>query len=97
MEFDHSHFGGSYGIPTREGMAAKEMLAQLENVTLEATYTSKTMAAMLADARREPGKKFMMLHTYNGVPYPDDMPELEHLPEEMQWIRSAKFAAPVEV
>ena len=33
----------------------------------------------------------------NGVPYPDDMPELEHLPEEMQWTRSAKFATPVEV
>ncbi len=39
----------------------------------------------------------MMLHTYNGVPYPDDMPELDHLPEEMQWIRSAELAAPVEV
>ena len=39
----------------------------------------------------------MMLHTYNGVPYPADMPELEHLPEEMQWIRSAELAAPVEV
>ncbi len=55
------------------------------------------MAAMLADARREPGKKLMMLHTYNGVPYPDDMPELIHLPEEMQWIRSAELTAPVEV
>ncbi len=97
MEFDRSHFGGSYGIPTREGMAAMEMLTQLENVTLEATYTAKAMAAMLADARRERGKKLMMLHTYNGVPYPDDMPGLEHLPQEMQWIRSATFPAPVEV
>jgi D-cysteine desulfhydrase len=97
MEFDRSHFGGSYGIPTHEGMAAKAMLVQLENLTLEATYTAKTMAAMLADARHEPGKKLLMLHTYNGLPYPDDMPDLEHLPEEMQWIRSATFAAPVEV
>jgi 1-aminocyclopropane-1-carboxylate deaminase/D-cysteine desulfhydrase-like pyridoxal-dependent ACC family enzyme len=97
MRFDRSHFGGSYGVPTREGLHAKEMLLQLEDVTLEATYTAKTMAAMLADARREPGKKLMMLHTYNGAPYPDDMPGLEHLPEEMQWIRTAPFAAPVEV
>jgi D-cysteine desulfhydrase len=96
MEFDRSHFGGSYGIPTHEGMAAIAMLAELENLRLEATYTAKAMAAMLADARREPGKKLMMLHTYNGVPYPDDMPELEQLPDEMQWIRSAKLATPVE-
>ncbi len=39
----------------------------------------------------------MTLHTYNGVPYPDDMPELKPLPEEMQWIRSAELAASVEV
>jgi D-cysteine desulfhydrase len=97
MRFDRSHFGGSYGTPTSEGLAAKEMLARLEDVTLEATYTAKTMAAMLADARRDPGKKLMMLHTYNGVPYPDDMPGLERLPREMQWIRSAPFAPPVEV
>lgn len=97
MELDRSHFGGSYGIPTREGMEAKAMLAQLENLALEATYTAKTMAAMLADARREPGKKLMMLHTYNGLPYPNDMPALEHLPEEMQWIRGARFPTPVEL
>ncbi len=97
MEFDRSHFGGTYGIPTHEGMAALEMLERLEHVTLEATYTAKTMAAMLADARRESGKKLLMLHTYNGAPYPDDMPGLEHLPEEMQWIRSAPFAAPRDV
>ena len=97
MRFDRSHFGGSYGTPTHEGLAAKEMLVQLEGVTLEATYTAKTMAAMLADARRESGKRLMMLHTYNGAPYPDDMPGLEHLPEEMQWIRTAPFATPVDV
>lgn len=97
MALDRSHFGGSYGTPTREGLAVEEMLAQLEDVSLEVTYTAKTMAAMLSDARRESGKKLMMLHTYNAVPFPDDMPELEQLPEEMQWIQYAELAAPAEV
>jgi 1-aminocyclopropane-1-carboxylate deaminase/D-cysteine desulfhydrase-like pyridoxal-dependent ACC family enzyme len=42
-------FGDGYGIPTPEGQAAVECFQTLENVTLENTYTGKTVAALLHD------------------------------------------------
>jgi 1-aminocyclopropane-1-carboxylate deaminase/D-cysteine desulfhydrase-like pyridoxal-dependent ACC family enzyme len=51
LRIERRFLGQGYGRPTAEGEAATA-LASLEGLTLDPTYTSKTFAAALAEARR---------------------------------------------
>lgn len=97
ISFEHKQFGGTYGLPTIPGTEAIARLEQLEQISLEATYTAKTMAAVIADTAKpeNAGKKLMMVHTYNAVPYPQDMPPGTDLPDNLQWVNTAERAQPV--
>ena len=87
LRMRHSFFGPGYA---RSTPATDEAIAVAKNqfeITLESTYTGKTLAALLADIRK-PGANdlnFLYWHTYNSVPLdvPTDHPLDESaLPEE---------------
>lgn len=67
--------GQGYGYPTPEGERAKMLLQEKHGLTLDLTYTAKTMAALLAlleDGRLEGPTLYW--HTYNALPPPFSEP-----------------------
>jgi 1-aminocyclopropane-1-carboxylate deaminase/D-cysteine desulfhydrase-like pyridoxal-dependent ACC family enzyme len=62
----HDFFGGKYGRGTKESDEAVARAAEV-GLHLEPTYTGKTFAALLGDAKRLEGKRVLYWHTYNGV------------------------------
>jgi len=61
--------GERYGVPTAEGIAMIQLLARTESILLDPVYTSKAMAALLADIRRgeiDPAGSVIFLHTGGG-------------------------------
>ncbi len=63
----HNFFGGEYAAITEEAKSAKKMLAEIEGLTLDTTYTAKTMAAMIKylKDRNLKDKNILFWHTYN--------------------------------
>lgn len=85
----HEFFGGEYAKITDEGVEAKQLCAQVEDLVLDTTYTAKTMAAMLAYLEQHglKDKTVLFWHTYNTrdlLPYisedasPKKMPSAFH-------------------
>ena len=67
---DQGFIGDGYGIPTDEGLAAIELLAQTEAILLDPCYTSKGCAALLRHIRQgviAPDETVVFLHT-GGAP-----------------------------
>lgn len=68
MHSINGYFGPGYGIPSSVAIEAKQMAMDGAGLYLDPAYTSKTLAAMLDHARREPWKRFLLWHTYNSAP-----------------------------
>jgi D-cysteine desulfhydrase family pyridoxal phosphate-dependent enzyme len=67
---DQEHIGDGYGIPTKGGLEAINLLARTEGILLDPCYTSKAMAAMIHHVREgelTPGETIVFLHT-GGMP-----------------------------
>jgi len=85
----HNFFGGEYARVTEEGKAARSLLAETEGITLDTTYTAKTMAAMLnylKDSELKT-KNILFWHTYNTrdlTPFLDPKLSAQDLPEAFQ-------------
>jgi 1-aminocyclopropane-1-carboxylate deaminase/D-cysteine desulfhydrase-like pyridoxal-dependent ACC family enzyme len=47
------HVGAAYGAPTAAGRRARDMMATLEGIQLETTYTAKCLAAMMDVVRQD--------------------------------------------
>lgn len=94
---EHNFYGGTYGQPTVAGADARQLLLDTEGILLEDTYTAKTLAAMLAYAQTPAGqgKRLMMIQSYNGAPYPTDLPGREALPADLQWVFDAPIVQPI--
>ena len=81
------YMGPAYAEPTPEALEAIDLLERLEGITLDVTYTGKTMAALLDRARKNRDKRYLFWHTLNTVdissmtdnlPDPCDTPECFH-------------------
>jgi L-cysteate sulfo-lyase len=62
--------GAGYGVITGEGREALDLLARSEGILLDPVYTSKAMAALIADVRRRrltPSDVVIFVHT-GGLP-----------------------------
>jgi D-cysteine desulfhydrase len=57
-----------YGHPTREGEEAKELLSRLEGLTLDSTYTAKTVASLIG--RPDLPRPLLYWHTLNAHTLP---------------------------
>ncbi len=64
------YFGDGYGQFTPEDAEAIALIDQTQHVHLEGTYTGKTLAALIGDARRGAlaGKTVLFWDTYNSRP-----------------------------
>jgi 1-aminocyclopropane-1-carboxylate deaminase/D-cysteine desulfhydrase-like pyridoxal-dependent ACC family enzyme len=76
---DDSFVGERYGIPTRAGIEAINLVAQTEGILLDPVYTSKAMSALIAHIRQgqlASDAPVVFLHT-GGAPalfgYVDDI------------------------
>ena len=69
IELWHGDFGEGYAIPTKAGTQAVEMMAEHEGITLENTYTGKTLAGLIhyVKARRHKDEPILFWHTYGGA------------------------------
>jgi 1-aminocyclopropane-1-carboxylate deaminase/D-cysteine desulfhydrase-like pyridoxal-dependent ACC family enzyme len=59
--------GGGYGVATRAGDEATRAFAE-DGVTLDATYTAKAAAGLLAMARERRGQRLLYWHTLSSAP-----------------------------
>lgn len=66
---DHNFTGPSYGIFTDEGVNAARELQDLDNITLDGTYTAKAFACLLRDVQRQPGMIALFWNTYSGLDF----------------------------
>jgi D-cysteine desulfhydrase len=73
-----SHLGRRYGAPTEAGERASALLADLEGIQLEPTYTAKCFAALLELAAQEPYRDHTLLfwNTYSSVDPAASLPRL---------------------
>ena len=68
IELWHGDFGKGYAIPTEAGMHAVALMAEQENITLENTYTGKTVAGLIHYVKEHgwEGEPILFWHTYGG-------------------------------
>ena len=68
IELWHGDFGKGYAIPTEAGMRAVTLMAECEGITLENTYTGKTLAGLAhyIKANGWEGEHILFWHTYGG-------------------------------
>lgn len=70
LSTNQEHIGEGYGIPTPGGIEAIHLLAERDGILIDPVYTSKAMAALIADIRAgtiSANETVMFLHT-GGVP-----------------------------
>lgn len=68
IELWHNDFGKGYAIPTEAGMRAVALMAECEGITLENTYTGKTLAGLVhyIKAQECEDEHILFWHTYGG-------------------------------
>jgi 1-aminocyclopropane-1-carboxylate deaminase/D-cysteine desulfhydrase-like pyridoxal-dependent ACC family enzyme len=82
IELDHVEFGKGYGKPTPSSEAAAH-LADREGITLDPTYTSKALAALVRDAEAERhGKKLLFWNTLSSASLEPFLRDAPDVPEE---------------
>lgn len=62
----HEYFGAGYGHASSEGEDAKAVFSEW-GISVEATYTAKTAAAVLDLLERNPTKNILYWHTYSSA------------------------------
>jgi len=81
IELDGSELGPGYGLSTPGSQAATDFAAS-EGLTLDATYTSKTFAAVLRDARGvRRGQRLLYWHTLSSASLEPFLSEAPEAPE----------------
>lgn len=84
---EHEFFGDAYAGPTEEGGEAIRTAMETEGLSLDVTYTGKTMAAMMDFIKRNRSndKVFLFWHTLNSVdlnPFLENAPDPKELPRK---------------
>jgi len=80
------HVGARYGAATEEAVEAQGLMAQVEGVQLETTYSAKCMAGLLRAAGDDAcrGRNLLFWNTYSSVDPANDLgelPDFRALPE----------------
>ena len=66
--FDSEHLGAGYGHPTDEGRSALALMSEMEDVSLDITYTAKTFGALLRYVKTHPvDGPVLFWNTFNSV------------------------------
>ena len=69
IELWHGDFGNGYAIPTEAGTRAVALMAEQEGITLENTYTGKTLAGMAHYIKQQgcEGEHVLFWNTYGTI------------------------------
>jgi 1-aminocyclopropane-1-carboxylate deaminase/D-cysteine desulfhydrase-like pyridoxal-dependent ACC family enzyme len=82
---NHDFSGKEYALFTEEGIEAIHLMNEMENITLDGTYTGKVFAALLNDLRDPVIKKKTILfwNTYNSSDFSSEIKDIDYkdLPE----------------
>lgn len=76
VELIHGHVGRGYGRETEEGHGTAALFARA-GLELDATYTAKAAAALLAAIAARPGAVHLFWHTLGGLPANAPGPSVE--------------------
>jgi D-cysteine desulfhydrase len=88
---DHEQFGEGYGLPTPQGVRARDLLASTDDLELEPTYTAKAFASIIGDRQEMAGSRVLYWHTLSGADLSDRVADadLDVLPPEYrEWVES---------
>ena len=87
-EILHGYLGDGYGMSSTAADNVTQLLKQSEGITLDATYTSKTFAAVIdyCQQREKTAGPVLYWHTYNSVDLSDQARRLDYrkLPKPIQ-------------
>ncbi len=80
IDIRHDYFGKQYALFTKEGMAAVSLIKDLEGVNLEGTYTGKTLAAFIDDAKsgRLGSSTILFWNTLNSRDFSDAISNIDY-------------------
>jgi len=80
IDIRHDYFGKRYALFTREGMEAVSMMREREGIKLDGTYTGKTLAALIDDAKsgRAQGKTVLFWNTLNSRDFSDEISSIDY-------------------
>jgi 1-aminocyclopropane-1-carboxylate deaminase/D-cysteine desulfhydrase-like pyridoxal-dependent ACC family enzyme len=69
VEIDDAQLGAGYGVATAGGREAGRLAREIAGLPLDATYTEKTFAALVAAARdTRKGQRLLYVHTLSSAP-----------------------------
>ncbi len=76
----HDYFGKRYALFTEEGMDAVSLIKDCEGIKLEGTYTGKTLAALIDDAKSGKLQRSTVLFwdTLNSRDFSDTISNLDY-------------------
>lgn len=80
IDISHDYFGERYGLFTNEGMHAVSLMKECEGIKLDGTYTGKTLAAIIDDAKRGrlSNKAVLFWNTLNSRDFPEAISSLDY-------------------
>ena len=80
VDMRQDYFGGRYALFTKEGMEAVSLMRECEGIKLDGTYTGKTLAALMADARtgKLEGKTVLFWNTLNSRQFPGAVSSIDY-------------------
>jgi D-cysteine desulfhydrase len=80
IDIRDDYFGKQYALFTREGMDAVSLIKDLERINLEGTYTGKTLAALIDDAKsgRLGSSTVLFWNTLNSRDFSDALSNLDY-------------------
>lgn len=76
----HDYFGKRYALFTDEGMEAVSLMRECEGIKLDGTYTGKTLAALIDDAKSGSlrGKAVLFWNTLNSRDFSDVISSIDY-------------------
>jgi len=80
VDIRHDYFGKRYGLFTKEGMEAVSLMREREGIKLDGTYTGKTLAALIGDAKTGSlrGRTVLFWNTLNSRDFSDVISSIDY-------------------
>ena len=80
VDIRHNFFGKRYALFTKEGMEGVSVMKECERIKLDGTYTGKTLAALIHDAKSDQlrGRAVLFWNTLNSRDFSDAISSIDY-------------------
>jgi len=80
VDIRHKYFGKRYALFTKEGIKAFSLMRECEGIKLDGTYTGKTLAALIDDAKsgKLQGRTVLFWNTLNSRDFSDAISSINY-------------------